>query len=289
MHLLLLCLFACGDKDDSGSPGDGGSTDGGGSSDGGGSADGGGSTDGGFGDGGGSTDGGGTDGGGTGDGGGDPGPDHATWVVQSLVVAGRTDGFDLDGNGGADNAIWALGPVLDPLLAAALEGAARVLLVQLAQVEDWTDDEEVRVAMFAGEDSDGDPSDNGSGEEVFQVGAAVGKDGLALISVGAPLAGGEFVVAFGESGIDLGSLHLESATGIYLRGEPAPASLHGVIGFGVDAVSLSKALTALGASPELAKGVLSIADLDTDSDGTDDAVSMAFTFDAISCGVAPTE
>jgi hypothetical protein len=81
----------------------------------------------------------------------------------------------------------------------------------------------------------------------------------------------------------LGELELSLATGLFVAGEPT-ASLHeGTLGFGVSVDALAAGLEALGVDPDTVALLSGLADLDTDGDGTDDAVSVALTFTAPAC------
>jgi len=237
----------------------------------------------------GSTDGGGSDGGGS-DGGSDGGGVTATAtfddVVTSLRVAGRTEGFDLDGDGSPDNALWVAGAALDPFLAGVLSGGGRVLVLQLSQVDDLQADTPAELALVSAQDSDGDPSDNASGSEVFQAGAAVDDQGIALVSTTVALSAGSYqAVLLGQS-TTIGSVELSTGTPIHIAGTLSATSHSGRLGLGVPAAPLVVALTAAGYA-DVAKVISGIADLDTDLDGTDDAISAAFDFAAVPCGLEP--
>lgn len=206
-------------------------------------------------------------------------------VVVSLTVAGRGEGFDLDGDERVDNAAWALGAALDPLFEAALAGAPRVLVVQVADAEDLADDPSVQIALLGASDDDGDPSDNADGE-TFSAGAAVDADGRALVGADTALAGGAYQVELLDSALVLGETELSTATPLLIGGQVSLERDAGLIGFGVSVDALAAALVAAGYGEE-AEGVGMLADLDTDGDGVDDALSIALAFDAAPCELKP--
>jgi hypothetical protein len=211
--------------------------------------------------------------------------DTDTWnhAVGTLAVASRDEGFDLDEDGDVDNAIWLLGGAIDPLVAAQITAASRVLVLQTAG---W-DDGIAEIGLFGAEDTDGDPSDNFTGSEAFDAGEAVDDQGRARASVEAPLVDGDYEVALVTEALSVGELSLEATTPIYLRGTVDASSHVGTLGFGASVQGLVAAATALGANPTLVKQLEDLADLDTDGDGTSDAISTAWTFEAVACDVSP--
>jgi hypothetical protein len=207
--------------------------------------------------------------------------DHA---ILTLTIAGRGEGFDLDGDGAVDNAGWVLASVIDPLFETLLASAARVLVVQVADAESLVDDPAVWVALLTVDDTDGDPSDNAAAGETYTATPAVDESGRALVGVDSALVGGSYQAQLLNQTIEIGELSLETATPVLLAGDVTATQHTGLLGFGVDIVLLSTALTTAGYS-DAATSLAGLADLDMDADGTDDAISFAFSFDAVACTV----
>lgn len=211
----------------------------------------------------------------------------ANHVVLSYTVAARGEGFDVDGDGETDNAIWALGGVLDPMIAEGLATAQHVVIAQINGVADWTNDPKMRVGVLTAEDPDGDGTNNGSGVEVYVGGAQVDANGEVYVATNAALMGGIYSAEIATGAIPVGSYELELATGLYVRAEADAAQQSGLLGFGIALDKLEVALTAEGASKEVLALLAGLADLDLDADGTNDGLSMAFHFRAGACTVTP--
>lgn len=206
-------------------------------------------------------------------------------VVASLTVADRGEGIDLNEDGEADNAAWVLGVVLDPLIASALSGAERVLVLQVADVENLNVDASVQVSLLSATDTDADPSDNLSGE-TFSAGVAVDANGRAYVGANAELSSGVYEVELLGESLVVGELELSTATPFYLLGTLSGQDNTGLLGFGLSVDALTAALVAAGYAEE-AELVVQLADLDTDSDGEADALSVAMYFEGLPCGLVP--
>ena len=204
-------------------------------------------------------------------------------ILTAFTVAEREEGFDLDGDVGgdqeADNAIWPLANVLNPLIAEGQATAQHVGVIQLADVDSWADDAEISVGLFSAIDADGDGTDNATGSETVDPGPSVDETGRAVVATQTPLTAGNYLVELATGSLTIGSYTLEFATGVQVFGETAPESERGVIGFGVSIEALQVALTAEGVSEEMQNALIALADLDLDQDGTPDAISMAFRFE----------
>ncbi len=211
-------------------------------------------------------------------------------VVTAFLTADRGEGFDLDGDGAVDNAIWPVGGMLDPMIAEALLAAQHVAIAQLSSVDDRTTDAAIRVGVFTAVDSDGDGTDNASGSESFDAGEQIDATGLALVATDTALTAGAYTVEVATGSLPVGAYTLELATGLHLTSTLNATGQSGMLGFGISITALEGALEAEGVSPEVVATIQALADLDLDGDGTADAVSMAFTFDAVFCELdAPAE
>jgi hypothetical protein len=211
------------------------------------------------------------------------GPATYNDVLVAFTVADRGEGFDLDGDGEVDNAMWPIGAMLDPMIAEALAVAQHVAIAQASDVDTLVGEDTIRVGVFTAVDADGDGTDNGSGSETFDAGAQVGADGLVIVGTETTLLDGAYEVELATGTLPVGSYELELATGLFLRSTLTTGGQSGMLGFGISIEALEVALTAEGIDAEVIAAVQALADLDLDGDGTADAVSMAFTFEAVVC------
>jgi hypothetical protein len=184
-----------------------------------------------------------------------------------------------------DNAAWALGVALDPLLAAALEGAERVLVVQLADVASLSSDDSVQIALVSAADTDGDPSDNADGES-FSAGPAVDEAGRAVAGVEAELTSGIYGAELLDETLVIGEVELSTATPLHIAGQLDEEMNQGLMGFGISVEVLGAALEAAG-YPDEAALIAELADLDLDGDGEAEALSVALSFEAVACSLSP--
>ncbi len=208
------------------------------------------------------------------------------WVVAELTLASGLDGFDLDGDGDKDNALAPLGAVIDPTLAAALDGSDKVILLQLAAAESLVDDSAVRVAVLGGTDldTDHDPADNFSGTEAFDAGSAVDGQGNAVDFNEVALSGGTYTAVFPPRDVQIGSAELTATTESHLSGRSVSEDNQvGLYGFGVSVASLVAFGKNLGLEAGDLDRLAALADIDTDGDGDDDTVSAAYEFQAVAC------
>ena len=211
------------------------------------------------------------------------------YAVSELMVAADDEGFDLDGDGLPDNALATVNRVVDPLLQVVMGDTPRVIAIVLDEVADFHDDPSIHAAIFGADDQDGDHSalDNFSGEEVFEAGAAVDEDGHPVEYQDVPVDGGIYTALFEDvRGVDLGGLQIGADTPLVVGSNAFDAnSQNGLLGFGVSATALVAFAEAVGMDPGDAAELALLADLDLDADGTDETVSVALRFGAVSCGL----
>lgn len=213
-------------------------------------------------------------------------PVTANYVVISYTVADRGEGFDVDNDGEVDNAIWPVGSVLDPQVADAIAVAQHVVIQQVNGIDDWTDDDDVSVGVLTAEDPDGDGTNNASGTEVYAGGIQVDTGGNILVSTPTSLVGGAFSTSVATGPLTVGAYVLELATGLFVDANINETSETGLLGFGISLEKLEVALTAEGVSEDVLNVLEGLADLDLEGDdGVNDAISMAFHFEAAACGV----
>lgn len=206
----------------------------------------------------------------------------ANHVITSLEVGGWSDGFDLDGDGTTDNALSLTGAVLDPVLDRVFQEAPVVLVLQCADLDDWHNDEAFDLGLLTANDTDGDSTDNFSGTEIFDAGGMVNADGEALLASETALESGEYKATLLADTLTIGSFELSLATPIYLSGAPSASAHDVVLGMGINTSALIALLEVSGYA-DAATLLNSLSDLDTDSDGTNDAISAAFLASAVSC------
>lgn len=212
-------------------------------------------------------------------------PITANYVLISFTVANRGEGFDLDGDSEIDNALWPLGSVLDPLIVEAQAVAQHVAIAQASDIDSFSADNSIRVGLLTVVDEDGDGSDNGSGTESFDGGALVDANGVVVIGTETPLTSGAYQVELATGTLPVGSYEFELATGLFIDAALDAGSQSGMLGFGISIEALELALVAEDVSAEVIAAMTALADLDLDGDGVADAVSMAFTFEAVICTV----
>ncbi|MEL6345933.1 MAG: hypothetical protein AAFV53_22670 [Myxococcota bacterium] len=206
----------------------------------------------------------------------------ANHVIDSLEVGGRDDGFDLDGDGDVDNALYIAGALLDPVLIQALNEAPVLLVLQCAELNDWQDDAAFDLGLLTARDTDGDSSDNFSGTETFNADGMVDDDGAALLATTLALESGRYEGTLLSDTLTIGSFELSLATPIHLAGAPSEAAHDAVLGMGINTAALIAVLETAGYG-DAAALLSGLSDLDTDEDGVNDAISAAFLASAVSC------
>lgn len=208
------------------------------------------------------------------------------WVVAEMTVASGLDGFDLDGDGDKDNALAPLDAVIDPVLEATLRGAERVMVLQLAGLDDFADDTAIRAAVVGADDldTDHDPSDNFSGDEAYDAGTSVDADGNAKTFNEVPLSAGTYTAVFPARDVQVGANELTATTELHLGGRSvSERDQAGLYGFAVSVQSFLDFAEAQGMDGTDLDRLSALADIDTDQDGDADSISTAFEFQAVSC------
>jgi hypothetical protein len=207
----------------------------------------------------------------------------ASWnaVITSLEVASARDALDLDDDGQGDNALAAARVVLNPLLADAIATAGRVVILQVAHVDAATDSS-VAIAALTAADADATASNNAGAS--FDAGVAVDALGVALVSTDASLDAGAYAVTVASEAITVGDFTFQAATGLHLEGTASAASNTGRLGIAIRVAPLVAALEAADKA-DTAATLSALADVDTDTDGTADAISATFTFRAQACSL----
>lgn len=228
----------------------------------------------------------------------------ASWVLSALSLAPAGTGHDFDGNGTPNNALGSMlallgsfglgdaGASVDAALAAALADGSLLLAVEMWDVRSFSGDPSVTAGFEAVSDTDGDPSDNFSGGETFAPVLPPAPDGRPLLRTTGPLApGGDYHFTLDLAELPLGLGTLDLAGPVHLEGTASPTANAGIVAFSFPPeVAIQLAILLFPEDADQINGMATLlgllADVDTDGDGTKDALSGAMVFDAVPCTVA---
>ncbi|HJL19547.1 MAG TPA: DUF4215 domain-containing protein [Sandaracinaceae bacterium LLY-WYZ-13_1] len=140
-------------------------------------------------------------------------------VMDSLALAGRTEGCDLNGDGTPDNAfaraLGLLAAAIGPFIEMAVSGDNPILL-GFVGLDDRAavDDEDFRIAWLFGEDADDDPSNNLTGAgEFFVSPMALNPDGSPVTSIQSRVASSMLVGGPEDIPIPVGAFPIELKQG----------------------------------------------------------------------------
>lgn len=222
-----------------------------------------------------------------------------TWVIESIVLAPANGGVDVDGDGTPDNAFAAAQQTfadlvpgdfdIDQMVADALHGGSGVAILQMWGVDSFDADGTVYAGLIGGTDTDGDAGDNFTGSEVFDVTGALDADGFAPTrSVTAFEGAGQYGGRFGGQDFELAGFTFDESMELFVRGTASANDNVGSLGFAIPVAQIFALLEDQGVNVNLLVrlAVGSILDVDTDGDRQNDALSISFDFDAVSCGIA---
>jgi hypothetical protein len=213
----------------------------------------------------------------------------ANQVLTVFHVGAEGEGVDFSGDGVPDNALAPLGLAVDAILAERLTSNVHVLVEQLGDVDDWSNDASIHVDLFPAVDLDDDGTDNTSGEEAFDATGFVDAAGVALAGADGAIVDGHYVVTIPADTFQVGSIVFDVATDIALEGDVTAAGQSGRVSLAVTTDAIESALTAESIDATVIGLITGLADLDLDEDGTLESVSMSFTFEASACALtAPT-
>ncbi len=217
-------------------------------------------------------------------------------VVVTLRIAPAIGGFDWTGDGVPENALAQLQSLVGPLTggldmnvptASGIVSGALSEILQVAAVGSLDGDEIVLVGHFHADDVDGDPSDNAFGGEQFTP-ASGARDARGHAAAGAAAAlgsGGAYEVEVaGRFAVPFGLEPIAVADSVRLRGNVTTDTHSGTLGMLVPGSVVFRCLAAFVPaqfSAQVPGVATSLLDVDTDGDGTADAMSAAFTFQAV--------
>lgn len=207
----------------------------------------------------------------------------ANQVLTVFHVGAEGEGVDFSGDGVPDNALAPLALAIDGILADRLASNVHVLVEQLGDVDDWTNDRSIHVDLFPAVDLDDDGTDNTSGSEAFDATGFVDASGVALSGADGAIVDGHYAVTIPADTFQVGSIVFDVATNIALEGDITAAGQTGRVSLAVTQDAIESALTAENIDATVIGLITGLADLDLDGDGTPEAVSMSFTFDASAC------
>jgi hypothetical protein len=248
-----------------------------------------------------------TDGGGDGgdDGGGDGGTDTdggstdtdvpddlpedaEAWhhVLGTFELLPSDVGFDLDGDGGVDNALGSLRNLLGGEIQDILASGENVVVLQTWAVGDA--DPQAAVGFLGGLDTDGDAADNLDGSEVFEVSEGVSGAGRALAGVPVRIRRDDTYTGTLPPGvIPLFGFEIPTATPILVSGTVTVDDHEIVLGTSITLDTIADLLDQFGLG--WAAGFLDgLADVDSNGDRRPDAVSLAIRLEGPSCQVTFT-
>ena len=222
---------------------------------------------------------------------------HA-WVIRTLVTSAANGGVDVDGDGDLDNGFVAAQATfanllpggadfdVDQMVADALMTGDGVTLLQMWGVDSFDRDDQVFAGLLAGVDTDQDRADNFSGFEAFDVTGQLGDDGYAPIQGGTAFTGsGDYRGDFGGTEFDLIGFTFDENMRVVMSGTADEAANSGSLGFAIPLAQIYTLLEAQGVEVNflVRLAVGAVADVDLDGNGSNDALSISFDFDAVGC------
>lgn len=228
----------------------------------------------------------------------DAGATH-DWVISSLALAPSNQGVDLDGDGTPDNQLASLQSLISTIspgfdlsqsLTGALTANGTFAICEFWYVQSLTSDPFVLAGVLNGTDADMDPGNDYGGSGAFVADpASLGTDGHPAVRVATSITkGGKYSIDFTGQGLLLGGITLPENAIVILQGQAAAASNDGYIGFSVSMTTIQTLLADANVTLDAFQLILlnSLLDLDTDGNGTKDALSASFAFSSVSATVS---
>lgn len=200
-----------------------------------------------------------------------------SYAIVHLRILPSDQGLDLDGDGVGDNVLGSTAQPLNTTMSDALVHGGRAITLQVAGAANLTDDE-VSIGLFTGTPVSADGGPNG--EPLVDPGIAVDAEGRAVLSSRATLTGGTYRVVLANQALSIGSITFQIATGLSVVAQVTPDAQAGTLGLAADAGALATLLRAADQG-SIADAIEAHADIDSDADGTRDAVSVALEFSAV--------
>ncbi len=199
------------------------------------------------------------------------------YAIVHLRILPSDQGLDLDGDGVGDNVLGSSAQPLNAIMADALLHGGRAITLQLAGASNLLDDE-VSVGLFTGTPVSADGGPNG--EPVVDPGIAVDAEGRALLSSRATLSAGTYRTALANQALSIGSITFQIGGGLQVVSQVTEDAQAGTLGLAANATALAELLRAADQG-SIADALEAHADVDTNADGSRDAVSVALEFSAV--------
>ncbi|MBM4393863.1 MAG: hypothetical protein FJ090_22275, partial [Deltaproteobacteria bacterium] len=117
-----------------------------------------------------------------------------------------------------------------------------------------------------------------SGSEAFDAGSAIDSSGHSTDVGTVVIASSTWSIVVASASFEAGGFTLTNATPVHGVGIADDDGIAGTIGFALPATLMSEIVAAEGYDPDL---VWLLADIDSDGDGTYDALSIAFEFTGV--------
>lgn len=207
------------------------------------------------------------------------------WAVTSIALAPAGEGVDLTGDRKPDNAarriqnaldLFGAGVDLDQILRDAVASSGEAALIESWAVGSFQRDPVAFTGLFAGTQDD-----------VVYVanGATLAADGHAVARGFTPFAKGRYSVELTGDVLAVGGLVLPAGARLVVEGTASAAANDGFVGIAIPVAGIEQILA--DAEIELPDLVdLSVfADVDTDGDGTEDAISVSLAFSAVAAAI----
>jgi hypothetical protein len=199
------------------------------------------------------------------------------YAIVHLRILPSDQGLDLNGDGVGDNELGSSAQPLNATMADALLHGGRAITLQVAGASNLTDDQ-VSVGLFTG--TSVSPDGGPSGEPLIDPGIAVGADGRALLASRATLSSGTYRVVLANRALSIGSLTFQVDGGLHVVSQVTEDAQAGTLGLAANATALAALLRAADQG-SIADAIEAHADVDTNADGTRDAISVALEFSAV--------
>lgn len=222
----------------------------------------------------------------------------SVWVVSEFFSVPAAQSPDLDGDRDGDNALQGLAGLagVDPAALAneTLGTAEEVALLWLWGVHALKKDALAFASLSAGEDRDGEPSDNFSGTEPFAVTSVLAGDGRPTPRSFTKVSAGRFAIDLSGAAVAVGGFVVPAEGIVKVDGTVDPgadAPVTGRIAMGLPIDAVTQFMEAQGITVDA--GVLALlglaADLDLDGNGSMDGISLCLGFRAVPTGELSTD
>lgn len=215
------------------------------------------------------------------------------WVISSLALAPTNGGVDLDGDGTPDNQLASLQSLIATIapdvdlsqsLTDSLSANGQFAVYEFWYVQSLTGDPFVLSGALNATDADADPDNNFGGNGSFLADAdTLGADGHPAVRVATSITkGGAYTIDLTGQGLLLGGISLPSNAIVIVQGDLTATSNDGFIGFSIGISTIQTLLSDAGVTLDAFQLILlnSLLDLDTDGNGSKDAISASFSFTA---------